>query len=311
VTNPPRRLVDSFAFCKQPHLINVNLLVLFTSTTVETSPTQNMDQKATLLTLPPEIRTSIYHHLFAQSYPIHLRTPSHRRLKCSRIDKKDPRGILSACRQLRCEALPIFFSLNILHFRNSCDTLEFLTDPKIHTSIRQVISKVAVDDGDASFQNDKLWEIQSHIISLTPQLPNLEIMEFRVYARHDNTDLMEKFKELRCAWNTFSKACDGSDSDSEGSCVVRCIPARSYGEGTPSDSIQDLGLKAESLCSRTRYEIGDKTALVFLNCNNLIMGRPGQTKTMLGGADQAAGQRCKRVGTMALRDENTLRWTDG
>jgi hypothetical protein len=61
---------------------------------------------STLLTLPPEIRTAIYSHLFDSPFPIHLRTPSHRRLKCSRIDKDDPRGILAACMQLAVKLCP-------------------------------------------------------------------------------------------------------------------------------------------------------------------------------------------------------------
>ena len=93
-----------------------------------------MAQTPTLLNLPPEIRTAIYHHLFAVPYPIHLRTPSQRRLRCSRIAKQDPRGILSTCQQLRREALPIFFSLNMLVFRHTVDALEFLNDQKIHHS---------------------------------------------------------------------------------------------------------------------------------------------------------------------------------
>lgn len=121
---------------------------------------------------------------------------------------------------------------------------------------------------------------------------------------------MEKFKVLRCAWNKFSKQCQPPGQLA--TCLfAKCSKDRTHREGTPAESIRETGLEAESLCSRTRYEVGDKTAMVFLNCNNLIIGKPGSTKTMLGGADSAAMQRMTRVGIMALRDENTLRWSDG
>ena len=265
-----------------------------------------MAQTSTLLSLPPEIRTAIYNHLFDSPYPIHLRTPSHRRLKCSRIDKKDPRGILSSCRKLRCEALPVFFNLNTLCFRNSLDALEFFQDDQIHQSIRQVISKCSIDDGDASFHKSSLWAAQSRILSLLPTLPNLETMEFRVYARHDNPDLMKAFKDIRCCWNEFSRQAQASDADKR--TFFGSIPYELY--SLTFEAIRETGLVVECLCSRAKYEVGDKTALVFLNCNNLIVGKPGMAKSLLGGADQAATQRVKRVGVMALRDENTLRFSD-
>ena len=265
-----------------------------------------MIKTSTLLTSPPEIRTAIYKHLFDSAYPIHLRTPSHRRLKCSRIDKEDPRGILSVCHQLRREALPIFFSLNILYFRNSLDALEFFQDQKIHQSIREVISRIVVDDGDTSFQFTHLWEAQSWILSALPTLPNLETMEFRVYARHDNTELMKGFKDIRCCWNEFSKQAKVKDAEKRS--FFSSVPYELYSD--VFDAVTQSGLVVDCIYSRAKYDIGDKTASVFLNCNNLVVGRPGMTKTLLGGADQAATQRCTRVGTLALRDENTLRFTD-
>ncbi len=265
-----------------------------------------MIQMSTLLTLPPEIRTTIYSHLFSSPYPIHLRTPSTRRLKCSRIDKKDPRGILSVCQQLRREALPIFYSLNILYFRNSLDALEFFQDQKIHRSIREVISKIAVDDGDTSYHVTHLWEAQFWILSALPSLPNLETMEFRVYARHDNAELMKAFKDIQCCWNEFSKHAQVKDAEKRS--FFGSVPYELYSD--VFDTVVRSGLVVDFISSRAKYEVGDKTALVFLNCNNLIVGRPGMTKTLLGGADVAATQRLTRVGTMALRDENTLRFTD-
>lgn len=261
---------------------------------------------STLLTLPPEIRTAIYSNLFDLPFPIHLRTPSHRRLKCSRIDKNDPRGILAACKQLRCEALPIFFSLNMLMFRNSHDAMEFLQDGKIHQSIRRVITKIAIDDGDASFRSTNLWEAQFSILSALPYLPILETIEFRVYARHDNLDLMKYFKDLRSCWNEFSKQSNADYTDK--SACSGFTPSEANARTV--NGIRGAGLIVDSICSRARYEVGDKSAFIFLNCNNLIVGQPGKTKTLLGGADQAAAQRLKRVGTIALRDENTLRFTD-
>lgn len=266
-----------------------------------------MDQTTGLLSLPPEIRTAIYTLLFDSPYPIYLRTPSHRRLKCSRIDKKDPRGILATCHQLRREALPIFFNLNVLQFRNSIDALEFLNDASIHQSISQVISRIAVDDGDASFHISNLWQAQSCILSLLPSLPNLDTIEFRVYARHDNPDLMKTFKDVRGCWNDFSKQCR-DPHPAKKRCFFGSVPCEVYSRTI--EAILQTGLTVESLCSRARYEVGDKLTIVYLNCNNLIVGKSGKTKTLLGGADQAAPQRMKRVGTIALRDENTLRVLD-
>ena len=194
----------------------------------------------------------------------------------------------------------------MLQFRNSLDALEFFQDQRIHPSIRQVISRIAIDDGDASFHISNLWEAQSCILSMLPTLPNLETIEFRVYARQDNAELMKNFKDIRCCWNEFSKQAPVSDTEKRS--FFGSVPLELYSRTL--DAVTQSGLVVDCICSRARYEVGDKSALVYLNCNNLIVGRPTMTRTLLGGADQAASQRLKRVGIMALRDENTLRFSD-
>ena len=265
-----------------------------------------MSEAPTLLNLCPEIRNAIYNHLFAEPYSIHLRTPSQRRLRCSRTAKNDPRGILSTCQQLRREALPIFFNINMLIFRHTVDALEFLNDQGIHQSIRNVISKIAIDDGDISFANSNLWEAQARVLEQLPFLQNLQTIEFRIYARHDSLELMRKLKAVRCCWHELSLLSRGITP-----------PNSNHSSGASKDicphllnAFEHANLQVDTISSKCRYDVGDKNAFVYLECMSLIAGKPGELATLLGKAEQAAAQRLQRVGTRALRDENTLRSID-
>ncbi|KPI44813.1 uncharacterized protein AB675_2528 [Cyphellophora attinorum] len=172
-----------------------------------------MNNTSRLLSLPPELRGTILSHLFDQQKIYHQRTPSHRRLRCSQADKDDTRGILQVCRLLRIEATPVFYRKNVLVFRTSDDVVEYILDSGIIPCIKANITKLAIDLGDIKCSEHVKTSHLKAIAYATSNLPRLEWLETRIYARTDCEMYYRNFMLVNEQWKALKSVYEAGPND--------------------------------------------------------------------------------------------------
>lgn len=250
-----------------------------------------MLQSCPLLNLPSEIRDTIYFYVFNESQPIHLRSPTCRRLRPAHVERKDPRDLLETCQRIRYEAIPIFYHINSLVFRKSCEALEFLSDAKIHPAVRHSVTRIAVDDGDINDHGvlrDAQFQLASHCVR---SLPNFAFLEFRTYARTDNTPLSINLTNLFTDWKRLDELTN------LGQTTTKLFDNVYVEQATPLAHAL-LGAKMHVKVQRSvaKYDVGGKTELVSLSCCNVVIDKDGKTPSTLGCAKAATKKRMKKVG---------------
>jgi hypothetical protein len=275
------------------------------------------EHESPFLSLPPEIRTIIFHHLFENRRLAHLRSPSHRRLRAARTDKEDTSGVLQTCRLLRQEAIPPFYSRSTLVFRHSTDVLEFLKDSGLSGSIRENVAHIAVDDGDVKDVKSVRESQKVTILQTFAHLPRLKMLEFRVYARTDNADWLRNLNSLHNFWVLLTVEITSKrmgffivDEDSSSKDVISELALRLM-------DIPDLKVslaRSQAKYQAARMNIPDQTDLVV---RNLVLCRGAQGKALmapaLGGAEAAVASRILVTGAMHIADDNILErknWTE-
>jgi hypothetical protein len=274
-------------------------------------------RESPFLSLPPEIRTIIFHHLFEHGRLVHLRSPSHRRLRAARTDKGDTSGVLQTCGLLRQEAIPSFYSRSTLVFRRSTDVLEFLKDSSLSGSVQENVSHIAVDDGDVKDVKCVRESQKVTILQAFAYLPRLKMLEFRVYARTDNADWLRNLNSLHNFWVLLTVEITSKrmgffivDEDNDSKDVISELALKFIDNPDINVSIA----RSQAKYQAARMNIPDSTDLVV---RNLVLRRGAQGANpilpALGGAEAAVASRILVTGAMHIADDNILErknWTD-
>lgn len=272
-----------------------------------------MNDTSRLLDLPPEIRDVILRQLFSPPLRCHQRSPSHRRLRASRIDKNDARGVLSACRLLRREALPVFCDHAVLIFRRAADVVEFVDDPRLDCTIKENAARIAVDEGDV---NDLLGVRVSQMRAIQhglAQLPRFRTIEFRVYARTDNIRFLHNLNALDEIYESMRKAYDDRRSKPDDQSTNYADFTHRY--GTVVDTMLAHKVMLSVCTSRERYQADNQNIPhdVYLKVCNLVVKKKGIEPPILGMAQQAVKERLKVTGATHITDKCILdreAWSD-
>ena len=253
-----------------------------------------MLQHCPLLALPSEVRDAIYFYVFDQSQQIRLQSPHRRRLRPARVERNDPRDLLETSRRIRYEAIPIFYHVNTLVFRKSCEAIEYLADIKIHPAVRHSLTRIAVDDGDAT-DYDTLRSSQFQLsICCLKSLPNFNSLEFRAYARSDEPIVEDNLMGIETGWTEIDKLANNSHSEPES-----FSPEFAEAVAPLTDALHEHKIQVNVITTSAQYEGRDKTTMqqeLNLRCTNVILDKHRMTASALGMAENAAATRYRRVG---------------
>lgn len=271
-----------------------------------------MNSSKNLMTLPPEIREIILTYLFDTPRLVHIRCPSHCRLRQSRIDKDDPSGILYVCRLLRQEAIPPFFAVNTLRFRHSSEILDYLTDPRLDPRISYNLTRIAVDDGDVmDLEALKLAQATAILTTFT-MAPRLRALEFRAWARTDNEHYLTNLNELYEFWE-FIKTARYGDSTGNAPDAVAFHDLVTDGQHRTlvMDIVRSAGFHVIVQDSKEKYSSAALSRLtqpdgVYLHVCNLLLSKKRNEERKLECAKNAVSQRMKVAGATHIKDENVL-----
>ena len=208
--------------------------------TTMASPASDMSTR--LLDLPPEVRNLIYKFSFEQPKPMRLRCPSQRRLRPSRPSREDARGLLDCCRQIRSEAITLYYSLNALVFRSESDAVAFMSDSDIHPLIRPSLTHIAVDFGDSTDADNILKDHISLVDSCVGDLPRLRVLETRFYARTMDTCTSSHFRTLAMAFDALEGDMNTPPSPRSPRSSPRHSRQSSYSSAMPSPASSPLNI---------------------------------------------------------------------
>lgn len=178
-----------------------------------------------------------------------LRCPTQRRLRPSRPSKDDARGLVDTCRQVRSEAITLYYSLNALAFRSEADALAFMSDSGIHPLIGPSLTHIAVDFGDTTDADAILKDHISLVDSCVGSLPRLRALETRFYARTLDACSSSHFRTLAMAFDGLE--CDMNTPPSPRS--GRSSPRHSRQSSQSSNSSSRTSSPA-STCSSLSWE---------------------------------------------------------
>lgn len=269
------------------------------------------------MALPSEIRELILIHLFDKSELLHLRCPKRCRLRSSRVDKDDVSGILSTCRLLRQEAVPVYFAVNVIRFHNSSDILDFLGDAKISPVIKENITCMVVDDGDIMDLAALKWA-QVNATEAFTAMPRLRVLEFRAWARTDNAHYLANLNHLAEFWVSMKKKqlivtpCAAPENATYYDLVAGPNP---YGSAM-LDALNSASVHVTIHESQEKYSTEEspprpsaynQNSDVDLKvCNLLLSKNANERESILGGAKMAVTQRLKVAGASHIKDDNVL-----
>lgn len=274
-----------------------------------------MASQASLMALPSEIRELILIHLFDTSRLYHIRCPKHCRLRASRLDKDDASGILSTCRLLRHEAMPIFFDVNVLRFRHSSDILEFLGDSQISHLVKENITRIVVDDGDIMDVPALKWA-QVNAVGIFAAMPRLQALEFRAWARTDNGHYLANLNALSHLWELI-KECRATT----GTIMLPAIRPDQYFTlkdvwwpfQFAIDALKSAQVHVTISQSQEKYETAPRTVYsgmpasdTNLKVCNLLLSKNANEQRILSCAKEAVAQRMKVAGAAHIKDDNVL-----
>ena len=255
-----------------------------------------MLQHCRLLALPSEVRDAIYFYVFDQSQQIHLQSPRRRRLRPARVERNDPRDLLETSRRIRYEAIPIFYHVNTLVFRKSCEAIEYLLDTKIDPAVRRSLTRLAVDDGDVTdYETLRGSQFQLSICCLK-SLPNFKFLEFRAYARSDESVVEDNLMRIETVWNDVDKLTNNGHSK-----LDFCSPSFIEAVAPLTDAILENKMQVSVVTTSAPYEGRDKTTMqaeLNLRCCNVVLDKDRTTPSAIGAAENAAATRYKRVGIL-------------
>ena len=268
-----------------------------------------METLPPLLALPAEIRDIIYHHLFDQHPKIyHQRTPSRKRLRCSKVNRNETKGVLQTCRLIRQETIPLFYRKHAsLVFHSSPEMMEYINDKDIHPSIKLDITRVAIDIGDADACKYLRERDVDHLAEAFTLLPCLETVEAQVYARTCNDAANKNREAMNYSWWLLCKACDPvpvlqtSEQDKSNLDFVRRFVPDHFSSSYNFERTLCIILQNRIRLFHRAMEDTPPRSLItqppsLLSVCKILLSRTDQDTTILGGLEEAIARRKKVVG---------------
>ena len=260
-----------------------------------------MAVSCTLLSLPTELREVILRYAFSCIPHVRVRSPSHRRLRPSRIGKNDPQGLLSTCHTLREESIPIFYASTTIIFHSSSDAIEYLEDIKIDPFVKANLTHLAMDDGDCQCMVASLQKHLWLVGNAFDICKALRALEFRIYSRHDNQATVAAARNLITDWRALAANCTYNSGHGNPISLTKRI--RPEEDEDADDAINRLLANDHDVRvfeTHATY-LGGMTTMsnspsIMLSCCNMVIDKNGRTQPVLGDAKEAVERRKVRVG---------------
>lgn len=270
-----------------------------------------MDAMATtILTLPSEILDLILQHLSSESQIFYQRAPSRRRLRCSRIDKNEVRGVLHTSSLLRSNAIPIFFRKHVHVFHSFFDLQDFINDKHLDPAIKSNLTRVAIDIGDMKdYDTMRLRHINT-IASALDALPRLQSLECRVYARSDADMCMSELNKLWELWGKMQQAhlvATKGEAMSSAEYIKFVRLGRSLAKSLYTMKQQNIKMQLHSVTQKYCLDMKNmSTETIALKVCNMLVSKKASTTPLFGSAMEAVKDRMKMAGAIPLRDVDLM-----